>query len=45
MGEDRGQDKLLGTSKTFEQDVQNTWSSRRVVDQLAPFVSAQRAGV
>lgn len=22
MGEDRGQDKLLGTSKTFEQDVQ-----------------------
>lgn len=38
MEEDCGQDKLLGTSKTFEQDVQNTWH-----DQLAPFVSAQPA--
>lgn len=45
MEEDRGQDKLLDTSKTFEQDVQNTWHSRRVVDWLAPFVSAHRASV
>lgn len=38
MEEDWGQNKLLGSSKTFEQDVENTWCSLGVVDQLAPFV-------
>lgn len=45
MEGDRGQGKLLGTSKTFEQDVQNTCCSRRLVDRLVRFVSAQRASI